>query len=216
MSSIRLKPYKFIKYRDSKISLFKTRNQKFIKSTCYSNELKRAKLANQPFYIYLSQYEFEPKKKNEHRELKATNFSLTEEEAITVAKRSVDREVGDFAFLKEKNIPTHIYDCETGKVTPRWCPLTTASPYEIGQSIEGYNFTKVTPYYKWQHEYAINYEGYAPAEENAIPYVYINNCLIVTQYRELEGWSIAEPFGVTMSLLKEVRNINTDMMISDI
>lgn len=203
MSSIRLKPYEFIKYRGTKIFLFKTRNQKFIKSTCYSNELQRASFANQPFYIYSSQYEFEPKKKIEHRELEATNFSLTQEEAIIVAKRRVDREVGDFTFLKQNNISTHIYDRDTGKVAPRWCPLT-AAPYEIGQSIEGYNFTKVTPYYKWQHEYAINYEGYAPAEEDSIPYVYINNCLIVTQYRELEGWCIAEPFGVTMSLLKEV------------
>ena len=216
MNSIKLKPYKSIKYRGSIIYLFKTRNQKFIESTCYSNKLKISiEGRNQPFYLFSSYYNFKlkgcyvadnlPKKKSKHRELKAIDFRLTEEDSIASAKRSIDREVGDFAFLKENDISTHIYDRETGKAASRWCPLS-ASPYIIGQTIEGYNFIKVSPYYKWQHEYAINYEGYAPASENSIPYVYINNCLIVNQYRELEGWSIAEPLGVTMALIEEMSN----------
>lgn len=251
MSSIKLKPYKFLKYRGSKIYLFKTRNQKFIKSTYYSNELADNLGGNLPdyphqvkvepparstrlgmpdiinkdinqLYIYSSQYEFKSlestfcwdldlksesfplsKKKVEPRELEAINFRRTEEETITIAKKSVDRIVGDFAFFKENNIATHVYDRLTGKVAPRWCSLV-AAPYRIRQEADGCNVIEVTPYSQWEHKYAINYEGYGAASKDLIPYVYINNCLIVTQYRELEGWSIAEPLGVTMSLLKEV------------
>lgn len=239
MSSIKLSPYKFFKYRGSQIYLFKTRNQRFIKSAYYSNKLKKetytqgtrlemSDLVNKDInqlYIYSSQYEFKSlestfcwdldlkiesfplsKKKVEPRELKAINFRRTEEEAIIIAKKSVDQIVGDFTFLKENNIATHVYDRLTGKVAPRWCSLA-AAPYRIRQEADGCNVIEVTPYSQWVHKYAINYEGYEAASQDSIPYVYINNCLIVTQYRELEGWSIAEPLGVTMSLLKEVTKL---------
>ena len=216
MNSIKLKPYKSIKYRGSIIYLYKTRNRKFIESTCHSNKLKiKDEGKNQPFYIFSSHYDFKlkgcyvannlPKKKSKHRELKAIDFSVSEEDTIALAKRSIDREVGDFAFLAENDISTHIYDRETGKAASRWCPLS-ASPYRIGQTIEGHPFLEVSPYYKWEHEYAINYEGYAPASENSIPYFYKNNCLIVTTEDFLRGWRMAEPLGVTMALIEEMSN----------
>lgn len=231
MNSIKLKPYKSIKYRGSMIYLYKTRNRKFIESACYSDKTvftswsglpTRRDLPkindegkNQPFNIFSSHYDFElegchecdslPKEKSKHRELNAIDFSVSEEDAIALAKRSIDREVGDFAFLKENDISTHIYDRETGKAAHRWCPLS-ASPYRIGQTIEGHPFLEVSPYYKWQHEYAINYEGYAPALLNSIPYFYKNNCLIVTTEDFLRGWRMAEPLGVTMALIEEMSN----------
>ena len=214
MNSIKLKPYKSIKYRGSIIYLYKTRNRNFIESTCYSNKLKIDDEAKtQPFYIFSSHYDFKlkgcyecdnlPKKKSQYRKLNAINFSASEEDTIALAKKSIDREVGDFAFLKENNISTHIYDRETGKVAPRWCPLS-ASPYHNGQTIEGHPFLEVSPYYRWQHEYAINYEGYATAHKESIPYIYRSNCLIVTTENFLLGWTMAEPLSVTMALIEEM------------
>ena len=207
MNSIKLKPYKSIKYRGSIIYLYKTRNRNFIERACYSSKLKiNDEAKTQPFYIFSSHYDFKlkgcyecdklPKKKSKHRELKAIDFSVSEEDTIAKAKRSIDKEVGDFDYLKENDIPTHIYDCKTGKVAPRWCPIS-ASPYRIRQTIEGHNFLEVSPYYRWQHEYAIDYEGYAMAEKDSIPYLYKNNCLIVTTENFLLGWGIAEPLDVT-------------------
>lgn len=62
---------------------------------------------------------------------------------------------------------THIYDRESGTVVPISCPLS-ASPYTI-ESIDGCTCLRVTPDYLWQHEYAIDYEGYATAQREDTP-----------------------------------------------
>ena len=80
----------------------KVKTSLFIFSSHYNFKLKGCYVANNL-----------PKKKSKHRELKAIDFSVSEEDTIALAKRSIDREVGDFAFLAENDISTHIYDRET-------------------------------------------------------------------------------------------------------
>jgi tetratricopeptide (TPR) repeat protein len=62
---------------------------------------------------------------------------------------------------------THIYDRESGTVVPISCPLS-AAPYTI-ESIDGCTCLRVTLDDLWQHEYAIDYEGYATAQREDTP-----------------------------------------------
>ena len=52
-------------------------------------------------------------------------FEVTEAKAIAEAQKIIDLELEKIGIdLVDPNLPTHIYDRETGRVTSRWCLLT--------------------------------------------------------------------------------------------
>lgn len=86
---------------------------------------------------------------------------------------------------------THIYDRETGKVYP-WidhCPIA-AAPYEIVRDGAS-TILRVTPYHQWNYNYPIDYDGFAMAHPNNVPYIYVDRILTVTIDMGLFGWTVA-------------------------
>ena len=138
MRSITIKKHKVYEYKGLKIGIWHTKNKKFIDNTWASSWVDNGYYRNE---------EDKKKKKNfkglyfwdcntpngnlynglfDDNTLEAAGFfKLTEEEAIEKAKKVIDEslEAVGIEFI-DPNMPSHIYDPETGSIMRRWCLLS--------------------------------------------------------------------------------------------
>ena len=139
MNAIEIKKYQTYEYKGLKIGIWKTADKKFIRcswAAIYFGDRKylsdRGKEIHENFkYLYLWDCSLPDGNSYNHKFgedcgifYPTDHFEVTEAKAIAKAQNIIDLELKKIGMKSvDPNLPTHIYDRETGQVTLRWCRL---------------------------------------------------------------------------------------------